>query len=86
MMDDVEYGAIGGKLGRGNRLIGKKPILVMLHPSQILHYLTRARTGAAEVGSRWLTALATARRVPITAFKNVTICLNIWFYYCKRKI
>jgi hypothetical protein len=55
MMDDVEYGAISGKLGRGNRLTARKPTpVMMLHPSQILYYLTRARTEAAELGSRRL--------------------------------
>jgi hypothetical protein len=49
--DDDECGAVGGmRIGRG------KPAPVPLRPPQIPHDLTWARTRAATVGSRRLTA------------------------------
>jgi hypothetical protein len=57
-----ERGAVGGmKIGRGNRSTRRKPATVPLCPPQIPHDLTWARTRAAAVGSRRLTASATAR-------------------------
>jgi hypothetical protein len=58
--DDDDYddcGAIGGmRIGRGNRSTRRKFAPVLLCPPQIPHDLTRARTRAAGVGSRGLTA------------------------------
>jgi hypothetical protein len=59
-MDD-EYGAVCGMIGKGNRSTRRKLSPVVLCPPQIPHDLTRARTQAAVVGSRRLTAWATAR-------------------------
>jgi hypothetical protein len=61
MIDD-NCGAIGGMWsGKGNRSTRRKPAPVSFCPPQILHVLTRARTRAAAVGSRRLTAWAMAR-------------------------
>jgi hypothetical protein len=57
MIDDDDCGAIGGiKIGRGNRSTRRKPAPVPLCPPQIPYDLSRARTLAAAVGSRRLTA------------------------------
>jgi hypothetical protein len=57
-----DCGTIGGmRIGRGNRNTRRKPTPVPLCPPQIPHDLTRARTRAAAVGSRWLTTWAIAR-------------------------
>jgi hypothetical protein len=62
MIDDDEYGAVGGmRIGRGNRSTRRKPAPAPLRPPQIQHDLTWARTLAAAAGSRRLTAWATAR-------------------------
>jgi hypothetical protein len=62
MIDDGDCGEIGGmKIGRGNRSTRRKPSPVPLCPQQIPHELTRARTRAAAMGSRRLTAWAIAR-------------------------
>jgi hypothetical protein len=56
-MTDDEGGAVGGmKIGRGNRSTGRKPASVLLCPPQIPRDLAWARTRAAAVGSRRLTA------------------------------
>jgi hypothetical protein len=61
MIDD-ECAAVGGRrIGRGNRSSRRRPALVPLFPPQIAHALTRARTQVAVVGSRQITAWATAR-------------------------
>jgi hypothetical protein len=60
MMDDGECGAVGGMSGRGNRSTRRKPAPVLLCPPQIPLDLIRARTQDAMVGSRQLTAWATA--------------------------
>jgi hypothetical protein len=61
MIDD-DCGAIGGmRVGRGNRSTRRKPASVPIYPPQIPHDLTRARTRAAAVGNRRLTAWAMAR-------------------------
>jgi hypothetical protein len=61
MIDD-EWGALGGmRIDRGNRSTRRKPVPVIFSPPQIPHDLTCARTRAAAVGSRRLTAWATAR-------------------------
>jgi hypothetical protein len=44
------------RISRGNRSTRRKPAPVQLCPPQIPHDLTRARTRAAAVGSRQLTA------------------------------
>jgi hypothetical protein len=57
MMDYDEYGAVGGMIGRGNRNTSRsKPAPVSFCAPQIPHNLTRARTRAAAVGNRRLTA------------------------------
>jgi hypothetical protein len=65
MLED-ECGAIGGmRIDRGNPSTWRKPAPVTLCPPQIKHDLTRARTRAAGVGSRRLTAWAMARPFPM---------------------
>jgi hypothetical protein len=57
-----ECGAVGGmRIGRRNRSTRRKPTPVPLCPPQIPHDLTWARTRAAAVRSRRLTAWAMAR-------------------------
>jgi hypothetical protein len=56
-----ECGTNGEMLGRGNWSTQRKPHPVSLCPPQILHDLTRARTRAAAVGRRRLTAWTMAR-------------------------
>jgi hypothetical protein len=64
MIDDYDCGAIGGiKIGKGNRSTPRKPAPVPLCPPQIPHDLTRARSRAAAVRSRRLSARAMARSV-----------------------
>jgi hypothetical protein len=66
MRDDDECGAVGGmRIGRGNRTTRRKPAPVPLCPPQIPHDLTCARTRAAAVGSRRLTAWAMAQPKPL---------------------
>jgi hypothetical protein len=55
--DDDDCGAVGGiRIGRGNRSTLRNPAPVPLDPPQIPHDLTLARTRAAAVGSRRLSA------------------------------
>jgi hypothetical protein len=55
--DDDDCGAISGmRNGRGNRITRRKPTPVPLRPPQIPQDLTRARTRAATMGIRRLTA------------------------------
>jgi hypothetical protein len=54
MMDDEEYGAVGGMLGRVNRSARRKLSPVPLWPPQIPHDLILARTLATTVGSQRL--------------------------------
>jgi hypothetical protein len=57
MIDDDEYGAVGGmRIGRGNRSTRRKPPPMPLCPPQIPHDLIWARTPAAKVRSQRLTA------------------------------
>jgi hypothetical protein len=64
-MIDHECGAVGGmRIGRGNRSTRRKPAPVPLCQQQIPHDLTWARTRAVALGSRRLTAWATARPAP----------------------
>jgi hypothetical protein len=56
IMDDDECGAVGGMIGRGNRSTRRKFAPVTLCPPQIPHGLAWARTWAALVGIRQLTA------------------------------
>jgi hypothetical protein len=61
MIDD-ECGAVGGmRTDRGNQSNPRKPAPLPLCPPQISHDLTWARTRAAAVGSRRLTAWAITR-------------------------
>jgi hypothetical protein len=54
---DGECGVVSGmRIGRGNQSTQRKPAQVPRCPPQILHDLTWARTRAASVGSRRLTA------------------------------
>jgi hypothetical protein len=56
-MKDDECVTVGGiRIGRGNRSTRKKLAPVPLCSPQIPHYMMRARTWAAVVGSRQLTA------------------------------
>jgi hypothetical protein len=69
MIDDDECGAVGGmRIGRGNRSIRRKPVTVSLCPPQFPHDQTRARTRAAALGSRRVTAWAMARPCPLKFF------------------
>jgi hypothetical protein len=64
-MMDVECGALGGmRIDRWNRNTRRKLTLVPFCPSQMSHYLTWARTRAAKVESRRLTAWAMTRPKP----------------------
>jgi hypothetical protein len=66
MIDD-ECGAVGGmRIGMENRSTRRKSAPTSLCPQQIPHDLTWARTRAAAVGSRRLTAWAMARPVALT--------------------
>jgi hypothetical protein len=57
-----DCGAVGGmRIGRGNRSTRSKPTPVLLCPPQVPYNLTWARTRAAAVGNRRLTAWAMAR-------------------------
>lgn len=58
--DDVEYGPVGGILGRGSGGARRKPA-PELCPLQIPYCMSPARTRVAAVGSRLLTARSTAR-------------------------
>jgi hypothetical protein len=56
-IDDDECGTVGGmRIGRGSRSNRRKHAPVPLCPPQIPHDLTWARTRAAAVGNRRLTA------------------------------
>jgi hypothetical protein len=62
MIDDDEYGAVGGmRNGKGNQSTQRKPPTVPLCSPQIPHDLTLAQTRAAEAGSFRLTASTMAR-------------------------
>jgi hypothetical protein len=62
MIDDGDCGAIDGmKIGRGTEVLGENLPQCQFYLPQISYDLTRARTRAAAVGSRRLTAWATAR-------------------------
>jgi hypothetical protein len=69
MMDDNEWGAFDGMLGKGNRSTRRKPVPVPFCPPQIPRNLIRDRTRAAAVGSRRLTTWAAAR--PIGAVSSI---------------
>jgi hypothetical protein len=57
MIDEGDCGAIGGiKIGRGTLCTRRKPAPAPLCPPQIPHDQTRARTRAAAVGSKRITA------------------------------
>jgi hypothetical protein len=66
MIDGADCGAVGGmRIGRVNRSTWSKPAPVPLCPPQNQHDLTWARTRAAAVGSRRLTAWSTGRPVTL---------------------
>jgi hypothetical protein len=72
---DDECGAVGKmRIGRGNRSTRRKPASVPVCPPQIPHDLTRARTRAAAVENRRLTALVMAR--PCLGLEYVVVYLN----------
>jgi hypothetical protein len=78
-MADDECGAIGGmRNGSGNRSTRRKPVPVPLCPPQIPHDMMRARTRAAAVGSRRLTAWAMAR--PYIIFVSI-LCWKYNLYF-----
>jgi hypothetical protein len=87
---DVECGAVGGmRIGRGIRSTRRKPATVPRCPPQISHHLTWARTGAAVVGSRRLTAWAMARptwSVSETVFVSIIMgsCRVLTLWYAPR--
>jgi hypothetical protein len=56
MIDYDECRAIVGMLGKENRCTRRKPALVLLCPSEILHDLPRDRARAAAVGRQQLIA------------------------------
>jgi hypothetical protein len=57
MIDDDDYGAVGGmRIGRVNLITRRKLAPVPLCPPQIPHDLTWDRNRAAAVGSQGLTA------------------------------
>jgi hypothetical protein len=61
MIDDICEAVGGMRIGRGNRRTRKKTAPVLLRPPEILHVLNWARTRAAAVGCRRLTAWAMVR-------------------------
>jgi hypothetical protein len=67
----------GMRIGRGNRSSRRKPVLVPLCPPQIPHDLTRDRTQAAAVGSRRLTAWATARPATKLKTEDAILCCMV---------
>jgi hypothetical protein len=78
-VDDDDCGAIGGmQIGRVNWSTRRKPAPVPLCPPHIPHDLTLAGTQAAAVGSRRLTARATARSENIRQFvRSMSYTLEI---------
>jgi hypothetical protein len=68
--------------GRGNRNIRRKPSPVSLCPSQILHYLTRARIRAVELRILRITATAMTAAILLSSPQIkliilINICENI---------
>jgi hypothetical protein len=64
LLDVDKCGSVGGmRISRGNRCTSIKPAPVPLCPPKIPHDLTWARTWAAAVGSRRLTAWTMARPI-----------------------
>jgi hypothetical protein len=90
MIDDDECEAVGGmRIGRGNRSTQRKPAPAPLCPPQIPHNLTWARTRAATVGSRRLTAWAIAQLRYGIYSTNLPICkvtstVEFMSEYCAR--
>jgi hypothetical protein len=76
--DDDECGAVGVMISRGHWSSRRKYASVPLCPQQIQHNLSWARTRAAALGNRRLTARATLRPNWITAIRviwdTVSIC------------
>jgi hypothetical protein len=68
MIDDVREAVIGMRIGMGNGSTRRKPAPVPHSPLQISHDLSWARTRAAAVGNRRLTASAMTR----PNYNNVT--------------
>jgi hypothetical protein len=80
MIDHRECGTVGRiRIGRGNRSTRRKPAPVPLSPPQIPHDLTWARTRAAAVGSRWLTAWAMVRPLSVGLLYILT-AVSSWFF------
>jgi hypothetical protein len=82
MIDDGDCGAVGGmKTDRGNRSTRGKPAPAPLCSPQIPIDQTRARTRAAAVGSRRLTAWAMARpemdACRVSESSKIT-CIYMW--------
>jgi hypothetical protein len=76
--DDDECGAVGGmRIDKGNWSTWGKPAPVPLCSPQIPHGLTWARTRAAVVGSRWLTAWAM-----VWPFAHGLPCLLLTYCWC----
>jgi hypothetical protein len=80
--DDYECGIVGGvRIGRVNQSTRRKPAPVPLCPPQIPHDVTWARTRAAAVGSRQLTAVERCLRF-VHKPKKVHSFLKINRDYC----
>jgi hypothetical protein len=88
MIDNGECGAVGGmRIGRGSRSTWRKTAPVPLCPPQIPHDLTRARTRAAAVGIRWLTAWAIPRPQSILLQLRYRLrCQSLWIGYVHREV
>jgi hypothetical protein len=67
--------------GRGNRSTRRRPAQVPLSPAQILHDLNKVRNRAAIVGSRRLTAWATARPWNTWNFANLWTFKGISLFF-----
>jgi hypothetical protein len=75
-MDDDECGAVGGTLHTENRSTQRKPATVALCLPQIPHDLTWARTRAAAMGSRRLTARAKERLNDRVYSTSLSVCMR----------
>jgi hypothetical protein len=86
MIDDDDCGSIGRlRIGRRNRSTRRKPTPVPLCPPQIPYDLTPARTRAATVGSRRLTAWAMAGPPVWRCFGLFQFSSEI-FFFCSEGI
>jgi hypothetical protein len=87
MIDDDEYGAVGGmRIDSGNRSTCRKPSPVPFCPPQIPHVLIWARTRATAVGSRRLRTWAMARHKSrsnfLTMLSDLICAACIYSFVC----